>query len=327
VTNGTYTINALETTSSGIQAVRIPVDSYGRYYWIEYRKPYGFDNFAPTDPVVNGVSIRIVPGLVNAWSLLLDMTPETPSFVDSSLLPGHTFSDTIRGITVKTLSRTTDTATISVTFGAVDTCTRANPSISISPDGQWGNAGATLNYTVTVINNDFNCNSSTFSVVPTLPGIGWTQNPSSKTLTLNSGASTSFTIAITSPSTASEGYYNFTEKVTNTQNPTYYSSDSANYNIFESTPPVITVISPQNGGTYSRGQITISATASDASGIAQMQIFADNVLKKTCTLSSSCSYRWNAKRAALGQHTIKITATDNSPAMNYAESILTIYFV
>jgi hypothetical protein len=63
-----------------------------------------------------------------------------------------------------------------------DTCGRANPSVTISPDYQSGTQAQRLSYRVTVTNNDApGCNPSLFTVRPTLPtvpsGYPWTHVP------------------------------------------------------------------------------------------------------------------------------------------------------
>gem|GEM_PF-6373912 len=62
-TDGFYDITPIERASTGVQSLRIlrqdPKDGRDRYY-LEFRQPHGvFDNFSPTDAVVNGVSIRM----------------------------------------------------------------------------------------------------------------------------------------------------------------------------------------------------------------------------------------------------------------------------
>src|SRR5262249_35399579 len=57
---GWYSLQPIEPTpSSGVQSIRIPRGN-GTYLLLEFRQPtLLFDNFGATDPVVNGVTVRI----------------------------------------------------------------------------------------------------------------------------------------------------------------------------------------------------------------------------------------------------------------------------
>ena len=78
-------------------------------YWLDFRQPLDgyFDNFLPTDPVVNGVSIRYANSSTMSHpskSWLIDTTPATPSFNDAPLAVGQTYTDAARGVSITTLS-------------------------------------------------------------------------------------------------------------------------------------------------------------------------------------------------------------------------------
>jgi hypothetical protein len=116
--SGTYTISPLEWAAGGVQSLRVQRGTSANYLYLEYRRPYGssFDNFSVSDPVVNGVTIRMAPDYrtINL-SYLIDTTPATSSYVDSPLGNGQTFSDTANGITIKTVAVTASGATVQVT--------------------------------------------------------------------------------------------------------------------------------------------------------------------------------------------------------------------
>ena len=118
--NGTFTLAPIEQASSGIQVLRVPRVSYsGQYFYLEYRQRFSiFDTFQPTDPVVNGVTVRIAPDLGTiSQSYLIDTTPFTPSFADSPLRINDLVIDPVSGITFQTLSLSPSGATVSVQFG------------------------------------------------------------------------------------------------------------------------------------------------------------------------------------------------------------------
>jgi len=61
-TTGVYTLAPVEQYNpTGVQALRIAHGS-SSYEMLEFRQPYGtFDSFSTSDPVVNGVTVRLVP--------------------------------------------------------------------------------------------------------------------------------------------------------------------------------------------------------------------------------------------------------------------------
>ncbi len=74
--------------------------------------------------------------------------------------------------------------------------------------------------------------------------------------------------------------------------------------------PELTISNPANGSLVSQ-PITVSATASDAGGIAKVQLYIDGQLAATRT-SAPYSYNWNTNSVADGSHMIKAVAIDNA---------------
>ena len=110
VTTGTYTLNSH-------QAIKIK-RADGSFYYVEFRRPVGFDWSLERFNVSVGVAVRIV----YSRSYLLDMTPETSSRYDS-LLTG-TYSE--GGITISLIS-VGESAVVSVTTPTIKpTCLRYN---------------------------------------------------------------------------------------------------------------------------------------------------------------------------------------------------------
>lgn len=115
--DGTFTVAPLEQKSTGVQALRIPIDA-SRAYYVEFRQPFGFDNFTSTSAVVNGVLINRAPIAYStvARPELLDMVPSTTSFNDAALGVGKTFTDPVSGlrVTLNSIASTGASVTVDV---------------------------------------------------------------------------------------------------------------------------------------------------------------------------------------------------------------------
>ncbi|WP_394835172.1 PA14 domain-containing protein [Pendulispora rubella] len=131
--SGTFTLSP-SSDANGSQSLRILKEVLGGvawYYYLEYRRPYGhWDNFAATDPVVNGVTIRLAQDHLqgNEKPRLIDTTPTTQTsegkrnFADATLAAGQTFDDSLSGIHITVDGLSANGAQVRI---AVDTS--ANP--------------------------------------------------------------------------------------------------------------------------------------------------------------------------------------------------------
>jgi hypothetical protein len=116
--SGTYTISPQEWASGGVQALRIARGTSGNYLYLEYRRPYGsFDTFSLSDPVVNGVTIRMAPDYTaRQLSYLVDTTTTTSTFIDAALATGQTFTDSAYNISIRTTSVAATGATVQISL-------------------------------------------------------------------------------------------------------------------------------------------------------------------------------------------------------------------
>lgn len=115
--DGTFDIAPLEKKSTGIQSLRVRIDTSTAYY-VEFRQAYGFDNFSTTSSVVKGVLITRAPIAYTTLAMpgLIDMTPSTSTYTDAALLPGQTFTDPARQLSIRLNSVSATAATVSVDF-------------------------------------------------------------------------------------------------------------------------------------------------------------------------------------------------------------------
>lgn len=97
-----------------------------------------------------------------------------------------------------------------------------------------------------------------------------------------------------------------------------------NVSVTDTTPPVVSIVSPISGASVTKvtGSVTITASAQDNVAVSQVSFYVDNVLKCTDT-STPYSCAWNTKKASTGAHTLKVTAWDTSG--NSASATSTVY--
>jgi hypothetical protein len=141
--SGIYALSPSEQNLPGkTQLLRIPhgTTSTGQtdYYYLDYRQPFGssFDNFALTDPAVNGVTVRIAPGTGSlVQSKLLDANPQTSSFGDAPIAVGESATDPATGVTISTVWADSDGATVNIVVSPPES---AQPPTTPASDPETG---------------------------------------------------------------------------------------------------------------------------------------------------------------------------------------------
>ena len=132
--SGNYQVGAADLPNGGApRAVRVPRGN-GTWFYLELRAPIGtqFDNFSPSDPAVNGVSIRISQDWsVIVQSQLLDTTPATSTYGDAPLALNQSFLDPLSSVSITTLSVGGGVATVNVSWGpdSIAPTTPGNPQV------------------------------------------------------------------------------------------------------------------------------------------------------------------------------------------------------
>ncbi len=228
---------------------------------------------------------------------------------------------------VTNVSNSSDTAG-AVLIYAVEPCANANPTVTVTPSSKTGNPGQALGYTVAIKNNDSgSCPSSSFNLTSSLPP-SWTQSPSSiSNQSIAPGGTYSTNINVTSPSSATAANYTVTETAVNANLASYSGNASGTYTIqtSDTAPPSVQITDPANNSVLpTKGSVTINVSASDTSGIASIKVYIDNVLQKTCTSATSCSYGWSMSKVSKGNHTIGATALDGSPNANSGSAQISV---
>jgi len=238
--SGSYVIDPYETTGTNPKALKILKDATSKtWYYVEFRQPTGFDGMVSSySNVLNGVVIHTGSDSDANSSELLDMTPSTSSWYDPALDVGLTFQDPTSGVIISTQSVSSSNAVVNITVGSTP-CVSAAPSVAISPSqSQTVTAGTSVNYTVSITNNDTStCSSSTYGLQITDPS-GWSGSfAGSSSLTISPGASASTGMTIASALTAPNGSYLIGTTAANTANTSLAQSGSATYNLGTVAPP------------------------------------------------------------------------------------------
>jgi hypothetical protein len=99
---GLYKIVPQERPSNEPQLLAVPRDAR-RSYFLEYRQPFGFDNFAPGATAVTTAMLMVgypLRGRDMPQSWLLDTTSNTTTLNDAPLAVGKTFQDQAAGVSI-----------------------------------------------------------------------------------------------------------------------------------------------------------------------------------------------------------------------------------
>jgi hypothetical protein len=290
--SGTYTVRSAATQSTAVNALRVPrsYDSLGRvvnWYEVEYRTPTGlFDNFLPTDAVVNGVSIRVVHDRSTILqSLLMDATPGSVSeFQDGALSAGRTFTDGAVSITTNSISGSE--ATVSVVLGPVPD---ARPS---KPTGLQATVEAGAVRLRWIPSTD-DQGIARYTVVRDGKEIGSTTGTAFTDSAVAPGELHYYTVAAVDTSgQRSDWAVGLTVQVPRDE---------------DLQAPAVTIRSPGDGRTVRR-PTKVAAQATDDAAVERMELWIDGKLKRRQG-GSSLAYSW---RPARGRHTVEVRAFDPS---------------
>ncbi len=210
-----------------------------QYFYLEYRKSNGvFDNFSGSEPIINGVTIRLGNEYTNYTpTQLINVTPTNGYYYDPVLKVGQTFDDFVSGTKISLKELHPDNAVLSINRYQPG-CYHDNPK-SYTYD-QYGNPGQTLVFYVSFQNIDTQgCPPSQFNItniklptvsLPILPRLTsgqvsgnlgspdiWSITPAKLSKTVAPGeyfySNTGFLVH--SPSTAKPGWYPITITLSN----------------------------------------------------------------------------------------------------------------
>jgi M6 family metalloprotease-like protein len=298
--SGTYTIAPLELSSSSSRGLKVQrgTANTGYYLWIEYRQPIGnYDStLMPAAPV--GALIHYQDPTTGGRTQLLDFNPATSAITDAALVPGSSWDDPYSDLSISVVSATSTALTVNVNYGGTVTCTRSNPTLTVSPLNPSIYPGDTAAYGLTLRNNDSaGCLQTTFAFSSSKPS-GWTTAFTSNSVTLGPGQSASVTMTKTGPSSTLPGTYAVDAVAASS---TYSDSGDANVTVMAASAPSLSATLSVSSSSFTRKNtipITVSATSGSnaASGVSvtfSVKKPDGKVVTQTAMTSSSGSSTWN----------------------------------
>lgn len=306
---GSYSLATLSNSATvgSPQVLRLAKRDTSESYYVSTRSAMGLDTTLNAQ-FVNTVSVHRATGTLPVKTMLVQV-----------LAAGQTYTDAANGITITNQGVAAGNATVGVTMAAA-VCTRALPTVTVSPASQTAQPGLARSYNVSVTNkNSSGCGTSSFSLANVMPA-GFTGTFSAASLSLGAGATGTATLTAASATTALDGTYAIDASATDTASAASRTTGHASYLVYrDATAPTLAITSPAATGTltttvptYSaRSNLALSATASDASGIQAVEFYGDNVLLSRDT-AAPYSASWNLRKAGKGAHTVKVRAIDNA---------------
>lgn len=325
-----YTLEPLESPSTGIQGIYIPRGNSGTSFSLEYRQPIGFDAWVSNPSLCKGCNVTQGPSLkfnyfnMTADTQGIDQNPYSGVFPSNdalqdyndgaALTPGQVFTDSEYGVSIRTLSASANGTVVEVTVPS-QSCTRAAPTATISPSSQIAAGLDTKEYVITVTNRDSaGCTNNTFGLIDgnvnnsVYPYFNPLITPSY--LNLAPGTSGTMTLSLTPKDTLSNGSYAMFLDIYSNSLGLPYARINFSYQLTaaaDANPPT----APANLVTAVVGsrQINLSWEGSvDDVGVAGYRVFRDTRL--IATLPSSVTSRVDTLLAPSTTYSYYIQAFD-----------------
>ncbi|HNP75489.1 MAG TPA: Ig-like domain-containing protein [bacterium] len=330
--SGTYKISALEADPLTVpfpQIIKIAIPNSDYHYYLSFRGNIGYDSLFYTSRLEYGSGVAIHRTIPANLSTLLYPWDLNNTLYHMTLKNGGIFSDPASGLTVTQLSfdplLPNPYVEIKVDL-APQPCVRANPVVSVSPASLQLELGGSASAQISIKDtSSSSCQPATYSLSAQLP-TGFSQTPSEMNLTLSPGETQTYYLTLTAGQEI--GSFSIIEKVTNIAETQYSSAVQMTATVsaieVDSKLPSVIISKPRNNSTVpKKGDLSISAKASDESGIKTIEILFDGSSVYTCN-AASCKYALPVANISAGNHTITVIATDASPAQNKNSASVTV---
>jgi len=300
-TPGTYAIDARETANANIKGLKIPITSSSGFY-LESRKSLGaFDSQITGTNAFTGVLVYYYNDALGygIYDTKLLALPGVTSYAQAAFQAGQTFS-AVNGINFTVTNVSSSGATVQINNVGSTASDTTPPTVSlIAPANNATVSGTAVTVSANASDNvavskvDFYAGTTLLGTDTTLPySLAW------NTTTANFPNGTYVLSARATDTTGNVGISsNVTVTILNA--------------IPDTTPPVVAITTPANNAHLNKnGSTTLSASAADPSGVAQIRIYFDTVLKIACPSAASCSTTINNHNISAGSHTVGAEATD-----------------
>lgn len=203
---GAFLLEPIETNPYGLHALKVRRSAGNEpFIWVEYRQPIGIYDSTLSSQVFGGALIHYVDSYTGSgYTHLLDFTPGTSSFSDAALV-NSTWTDPYSNVSITAGSATSSALSVTVAYGPVS-CVYSAPTVTLSPSNPSALPGQTVNYTVSVKNNDSaGCMGGVFTLSSTQPG--WPATFGTNPLPVNPGQTVSTGMSLTVPGDATPATY------------------------------------------------------------------------------------------------------------------------
>jgi M6 family metalloprotease-like protein len=165
--SGSFALPPTEQASN-IEALKIQRGTDGtKFLWVEFRRNTGLYNSQFAPDTFNGGLIHYEDSTTGARSHLLDFTRSTTSFSDATLK--ESWTDPYTNLSLSMDTSDSSVLGVTVAYGPVP-CVPIEPVVTLSPPNPSVYPGESVNYTITVTNNDSTtCAPATFSLSSSQP--------------------------------------------------------------------------------------------------------------------------------------------------------------
>jgi hypothetical protein len=259
--NGTYALQPVETPTGGVQALKVRRGTGNNaWMWVEYRQPTGVYHSTLNSQIFTGGLIHYEDSTTGSYTHLLDFTPGTTSYSDSAL--AGTWVDPYSNVSLAVSGGGTPALTVGVNYGPLP-CTRAQPTVTLTPPNPSVNSGASASYTVSVTNNDSaGCAASTLALSSTLPsGFGTVFTPAA--LLLNAGQTLTATMTKSVPAGFTPGTYGVDATAADANHST---TGTANVTVTAPPLPISVTLTATPATVAVRGTVTLTAVVRNSNG-------------------------------------------------------------
>ncbi|MDR0771559.1 MAG: hypothetical protein LBF15_00350 [Candidatus Peribacteria bacterium] len=210
-------------------------------------------------------------------------------------------------------------------------CVRGTTSVSVTPLSEKVKPGTTIDYKISIKNNDYACGTTPFTISGATPNGSWTLG-NSVNKSLNSGEEFETIIKVSSKSNEKNGTYNIPFTVrnnsTNTSSivtATYVIDSNNTTGGGTTTTTTITTSGITDGAKLGNGNNKFQVTASHASGISTIEIYLNDEKVTTCSNPKNgiCEYSINANKIDAGTYVLKVDVTANDSAKTKSSKTIT----